>query len=89
MENIDITRVSSKGQIVIPLGMRKNLKEGDKLIVLKVGDQIILKKTDKLDKNFEEDIEFAKRTEEAWKSYERGEFISMNADDFLEELKRW
>tara|TARA_Y100000034_G_C6752453_1_gene334620 strand:+ start:586 stop:708 length:123 start_codon:yes stop_codon:yes gene_type:complete len=29
------------------------------------------------------DLEFERRTEEAWKSYERGEFISMDAEEFL------
>ena len=69
--------------------MREGLSEGEKLIVIKNGQQIILKKMDDFDKNLEEDLEFAKRTEEAWKSYDRGEFISMDADDFLKEIKKW
>lgn len=89
MENIDITKVSSKGQIVIPLDIRKDLKEGDKLVVIRNKDQIILKKVEDFSKNLEEDLEFAKRTEEAWKSYERGEFIEMEFDDFIEEMKKW
>ncbi len=52
-------------------------------------DQIILKKVDDFSKNLEEDLEFAKRTEEAWKSYERGEFKQMDFDDFIEEMKKW
>ncbi len=45
MVEIEITRLSSKGQIVIPLEMRKGLKEGDKMIVVKKDDEIILKKS--------------------------------------------
>lgn len=89
MAHISITKISSKGQIVIPQDMREGLSEGEKLIVIKNGQQIILKKMDDFDKNLEEDLEFAKRTEEAWKSYDRGEFISMDADDFLKEIKKW
>ncbi len=37
--------------------------------------------------NIEEDLEFARRTEEAWKRYEKGEFKSMPVDDFLKLLK--
>lgn len=48
-----------------------------------------MKKTDSLDKNFEEDLKFAQRTEEAWKKYEKGEFIEMKAEDFLKELEKW
>lgn len=42
---IDITRMSSRGQIVIPLDMRKDINEGDKLIVIRKNDEIILKKS--------------------------------------------
>jgi AbrB family looped-hinge helix DNA binding protein len=89
MEEIAITRISSKGQVVIPQEMRGDLKEGDKLVVMKNNDQIILKKADKFSKNVEEDLEFAKRTEEAYKRHERGEFIEMDAEEFIKELKKW
>ena len=41
---IDTTRMSSRGQIVIPLDMRKDFNEGDKLIIIRKDDEIILKK---------------------------------------------
>lgn len=41
---IDITRISSRGQVVIPLEMRRDLHEGDKLIIIRKNDEIILKK---------------------------------------------
>ena len=40
---IDTTKLSSRGQVVIPLEMRKGIKEGDKLIVMKRDNEIILK----------------------------------------------
>lgn len=85
---VAITKMSSKGQIVIPQEMREGLQEGDKIIVIQNKDQIILKKATRLDKNFEEDLEFARMTEEAWKSYEKGEFVSMTADKFLDKLSK-
>ena len=42
---IDTTKMSSRGQVVIPLEMRKDIKEGDKLIVIRREDEIILKKS--------------------------------------------
>ena len=48
MDQIEITRLSSRGQIVIPLEMRRDLKEGDKLIIIRKGDDIILRKPKKL-----------------------------------------
>jgi len=88
MVNIDITTLSSKGQIVIPLDMRHGISEGDKMIVIRNGDQIILKKADSFSKNVQEDLEFARRTEEAWKQYEQGKFISKSKEDFLKELSK-
>jgi AbrB family looped-hinge helix DNA binding protein len=88
MASMGITKVSSKGQIVIPLNMRGDLKEGEEIVVIKNQDQIILKKMDKFSKNLKEDLEFARRTEEAWKQYERGEFVSSTAEEFLKELSK-
>ena len=89
MANISITKMSSKGQVVIPQEMRKDIKEGEKLIVIQNGKQLILKKAKDFDKNLEEDLIFAKRTEEAWKRYDKGKFISMDFDEFLKEAKKW
>ena len=42
---IDTTRMSSRGQIVIPQEMREDIKEGEKLIIIKTKDEIVLKKS--------------------------------------------
>ena len=39
------TKISSRGQIIIPVEMRKDIKEGDKLIVIRKDDNIIIKKS--------------------------------------------
>ncbi len=88
MKGIAITRISSKGQVVIPLEMRKDLKEGDELVIIKNEDQIILKKAAEFSKSIKEDLKFAERTEEAWKRYERGEFKNLPMDKFLKELEK-
>ena len=86
---IALTKMSSKGQIVIPKEMRSNIREGETFVIIKNNKQIILKKAKDFDKNIKEDIEFAKRTEESWKEYERGEFTSQSTNEFLEDLKKW
>ena len=86
MENISITKISSKGQVVIPQEMRKHLQEGDKLVVMKNKNQIILKKVEDFSKNIEEDLEFARRTEEAWNEHEKGNFKTYSVDEFLKRL---
>ena len=41
--DLSITKMSSKGQVVIPQEMRKGIKEGEKLVLIKNGKQIIMK----------------------------------------------
>ena len=89
MVNISITRLSSKGQIVIPSEMRKDLKEVVELLILKDDYRIVLQKVKKLTEEMKEDLEFAKSTEEPWQRIDNGEFIEMPADKFLEELEKW
>lgn len=89
MVQIDTTKISSKGQIVIPTNMREHLKEGDTLLIIKDENTILLKKADDLDEKFKEDLEFARRTEEAYKRHEKGDFKKMTSDKFLEELEKW
>ena len=87
--DVAITKMSSKGQIVIPLEMRGDIDEGEKLLLIKNSSQIIMKKASALNKNLEEDLIFAKRTEDAFKKYEKGEFIEMDFDEFLKEAEKW
>ncbi len=48
------TKVSSKGQVVIPANVRKaaSLKKGEKILAIAINDTIILKKI--VDRSFEE-----------------------------------
>ena len=87
--NIGITQISSKGQVVIPKEMREDLQEGEKLIIIKSNGHIIIKKASDADQAFQEDIEFAERTEKAYQDIQEGRGIKMDFDDFLEELDKW
>ena len=81
--------MSSKGQVVIPAEMRKYIKDGEKFVVIQNKRQLILERTEDFRKNIEEDLLFAKRTEEAWKKYDKGRFITRDAGEFLKEIKEW
>lgn len=54
MVEASTTKVSSKGQVVIPANVRKaaNLKKGEKLLAIAINDTVILKKI--IDESFEE-----------------------------------
>ncbi|MCK4492373.1 MAG: AbrB/MazE/SpoVT family DNA-binding domain-containing protein [Candidatus Altiarchaeales archaeon] len=89
MVNVNVTKLSSKGQIVIPQDMRKDFSVGDKFVIIKKGHQFILKPVNEVGKNFLEDLDFAKKTLEALKRYEKGEFREMEGVEFLAELEKW
>ena len=68
MENIEITSISSRGQVVIPQSLREKLKiqEGEKFIVIGENNTIILKKLEMpsfsgIDKLLKKTREFAKK----------------------------
>ena len=86
---IAITKMSSKGQVVIPAELRVGIHEGEKLLIIKENGILIMKKATELDKKLQEDLEFARRTEEALKRIENGKGINMEFDEFIEELKKW
>ncbi len=45
--DIATTKMSSRGQIVIPLEMRADLKEGDTFVIIRKGEDILLRKEKK------------------------------------------
>lgn len=89
MGAIGMTKMSSRGQIVIPLDMRGDLEEGESLVIMQNDNQIILKKASNFSENIKEDLEFARRTEEAYKRIEAGEFISVDSENLFEEMDKW
>lgn len=89
MINVDVTKLSSKGQVVIPQDMREGFNVGDKFVIIKKDRQFILKPVRELGGNFVEDLKFAKRTVEALERYEKGKFKETSGDKFLAELETW
>jgi AbrB family looped-hinge helix DNA binding protein len=84
-----IIRMSSKGQIVIPASMRKDLYVGEKLLIIREGDRYILKPLDELAPALKEDILFAEKTEHAFLEYQKGAFRTKDKRAFIDELASW
>jgi AbrB family looped-hinge helix DNA binding protein len=89
IEMQEITRVSSKGQIVIPSSIRKGMgvKEGSLFTIAARRNMIILKKLDT--KMSADDIRTMKLIEGAWKEIEEGKYEVHTKKEFLKELKKW
>jgi len=56
MVEASTTKVSSKGQVVIPANVRKaaSLKKGEKILAIAIDDTVVLKKI--VDKSFQETL---------------------------------
>jgi AbrB family looped-hinge helix DNA binding protein len=89
MVTLSITKMSSKGQIVIPKEMRENFEKGNEILILKTNEEIILKNKKEVESKFLEDYEFSKRIKEAYKRYDNGEFISCSDEEFIKEIEKW
>ena len=89
MAELEITTMSSKGQIVIPHEMRKEFHDGEQFVVIKTGKHIILKSVTDFEENIKDDIAFAKKTEDALKRYEQGSFKKTSGEEFLKALDQW
>ena len=89
-ETSEITRMSSKGQIVIPKDIREKMKVKTGSVFAMTtynGDMIVLKKLDT--KMKPEDLRTLELLEEAWKEIEKGRYRKMTKKEFLEELDKW
>ena len=88
-QEIEFTKASSKGQIVIPTKIRKrfNIDEGSILAVAAQNDLIVLKKIDA--GLSAEDLKSLRLVEEAWKDIEEGRYTVRSKEAFFKELKDW
>lgn len=83
---MEITKLSTKGQVVIPEEIRKNIDIGTPFIVTKQGDLIILKKLKGLTK---QEIEEMKELDKIWKEIDNGECESYSVEEFFKKMKEW
>ena len=83
---MEITKLSTKGQIVIPESMRKDIEVGSAFRVMKKGDLIILKGIGGFSK---EEIEEMKELEKIWKEIDSGKCKSYTTEEFFKEMREW
>jgi len=87
----DLTRISSKGQVVIPSRVRKRLgiEAGSVFAILtpRKGNVVVLKKIDS--KSLQADLRIFLEVEKAWREIEGGQARAAPRKRFLEELETW
>lgn len=86
---VEITKTSSKGQVVIPTKIRRKLgiKRGSLFVVTSKNGMIVMKKLNA--KISEADLKTLKGIEEAWWNIEKGRFKVYSKDQFSKELAKW
>ncbi len=72
MFDIGTTTMSSKGQVVIPVEVRGDIREGDRFVVIRSGENLVLKPAKTAEANFAEDLIAAKRAARAWQDADHG-----------------
>jgi AbrB family looped-hinge helix DNA binding protein len=89
LQETSFTTASSKGQVVIPAKIRKELgiREGSLLAVSARDDVIVLKKVES--DLTPDDLKSLRLVEEAWKDIEEGKYGVKSKQTFFEELKDW
>ena len=83
---MEITKLSTKGQVVIPESIRKDMSSGTVFIVSKQNDLIILKKIEGLTK---QEMEEMKELDKIWKEIDSGKCESYTEKDFFKKMKEW
>jgi bifunctional DNA-binding transcriptional regulator/antitoxin component of YhaV-PrlF toxin-antitoxin module len=83
---MEITKLSTKGQVVIPDSMRGNLKVGTPFLIFKKNNLIILKSVEGFsEKEKKEFLEL----EKIWKDIDNGKGVTQSKADFIKELENW
>jgi len=89
IEQMEIAKVSSKGQLVIPQNIREKLKvkEGSMFAVASCDNTLVLKKIE--NPLSREDMRTMKLVEEAWKDIEKGRYRIATLEEFEEQARKW
>jgi len=83
---MEITKLSTKGQIVIPNSLRKELQIGTPFIISKQEGLIVLKEVKDFTK---EEIDEIKELDKIWKEIDNGKCESHTEKEFFKKMKEW
>tara|TARA_Y100000310_G_scaffold53437_1_gene49049 strand:+ start:317 stop:568 length:252 start_codon:yes stop_codon:yes gene_type:complete len=83
---MEITKLSTKGQIVIPERLRENMEVGEAFVVVKKGDLLVLRKIEGLNK---EEIKELEELQKIWKEIDEGKCKTLTSKEFLKEMESW
>jgi len=83
---MEITKLSTKGQVVIPEQIRQGIDAGTAFVVTRQNNLIILKEVEELT---EEEVVEMKELDKIWEEIDSGECESYTEKEFFEKMKEW
>jgi AbrB family looped-hinge helix DNA binding protein len=83
---METTKLSTKGQVVIPEEIRKDITAGTPFIVTRRDDLIILKKVEGLTEEEKKEME---ELNKIWKDIDEGNCETYEIEDFFKKMKEW
>lgn len=81
MVELGMSKISTKGQVVIPNYMRKNFPKGEKVVFIEENGVIIMKNMKDFSKRFQKDFSRAQRIDKIVEDYEQGKLKTINFKD--------
>ena len=89
INELEIAKVSSRGQLVIPQNIRfkMKIKEGSIFAVASFDKMLVLKKIDS--SVSEDDKKTLRIVDEAWDDIEKGKYKSASLANFMKQAERW
>ena len=83
---METTKLSTKGQIVIPESLRRGFAEGTVFTISRKDDLLFLKKVEGLTAEEEKEMN---ELNEIWKDIDNGKCESYEVEDFFKKMKSW
>ena len=83
---MEVTKLSTKGQVVIPEKLREDLGVGTSFFVTRQNGLIILKVIEGLTEKEKKEM---KELDRIWKEIDKGKGVTLNVEDFFKEMKKW
>ena len=89
--NIEIVKLSSRGQLVLPLSIRKRfgIGKGEKLVLVEKDGTVVLRPLKQIKADLEDELYLMLKAEKGWERIEKGNVKKMRREEFLKELSAW
>ena len=89
--DVEIVRISSRGQFVLPLSMRKRnrIGKGEKLMLVDSNGTIVVRAVKQMKENVEDEIYMMHRAAKGWAEIGKGKAKRLGKAEFLKELSTW